>query len=109
MENISILEGEVIAVVRRAVDLVRDTGFSVSEKGDVTDIVTSNDILSQNFLIEELGKLIGTTVDKRKINMKDSIKAYGKFDVEIKVHPEVVAKFFVLVHELKRFLYYIGV
>ena len=55
--------------------------------------VTAKDIA------EALGKLIGTPVDKRKINLKDSIKAYGKFDVELKVHPEVVAKFFVLVHE----------
>ena len=55
--------------------------------------VTAKDIA------EELGKLIGTTVDKRKINLKDAIKAYGKYDVELKVHPEVVAKFTVLVHE----------
>ena len=41
----------------------------------------------------------GITVDKRKINLKDSIKAYGKYNVEIKVHPEVVAKFTVHVHE----------
>ena len=55
--------------------------------------VTAKDIA------EELEKLIGASVDKRKINLKESIKAYGKYDVEIKVHPEVVAKFFVLVHE----------
>ena len=55
--------------------------------------VTAKDIA------EELSKIIGQTVDKRKINIKEAIKAYGKFDVEIKVHPEVSAKFFVLVHE----------
>ena len=55
--------------------------------------VTAKDIA------EELGKLIGTAVDKRKIILKDAIKAYGKYDVELKVHPEVVAKFTVLVHE----------
>ena len=55
--------------------------------------VTAKDIA------EELGKLIGTTVDKRKINLKDAIKAYGKYSVELKVHPEVVATFFVLVHD----------
>lgn len=55
--------------------------------------VTAKDIA------EALGKLIGETIDKRKINLKDSIKAYGKYDVELKVHPEVIAKFFVLVHE----------
>ena len=55
--------------------------------------VTAKDIADQ------LSALIGTAVDKRKINLKDSIKAYGKYDVELKVHPEVVAKFTVLVHE----------
>ena len=55
--------------------------------------VTAKDIA------EQLEKLIGASVDKRKINLKEAIKAYGKYDVEIKVHPEVIAKFFVLVHE----------
>lgn len=55
--------------------------------------VTAKDIA------EQLAKIVGQPVDKRKINLKDSIKAYGKYDVEIKVHPEVSAKFFVLVSE----------
>ena len=55
--------------------------------------VTAKDIA------EALGKMVSETIDKRKINLKDAIKAYGKYDVELKVHPEVVAKFFVLVHE----------
>ena len=55
--------------------------------------VTAKDIADQ------LSNLIGTPVDKRKINLKDVIKAYGKYDVELKVHPKVVAKFTVLVHE----------
>ena len=55
--------------------------------------VTAKDIA------EELSKLIDAPVDKRKILLKDSIKAYGKYSVELKVHPEVTATFFVLVHE----------
>ena len=55
--------------------------------------VTAKDIA------DELSALIGTAVDKRKINLKDSIKAYGKYDVELKVHPEVIATFTVLVHD----------
>ena len=55
--------------------------------------VTAKDIA------DELSALIGPAVDKRKINLKDSIQAYGKYDVELKVHPEVVATFSVLVHE----------
>ena len=55
--------------------------------------VTAKDIA------DKLSALIDSPVDKRKINLKDTIKAYGKYDVEIKVHPEVIATFTVLVHE----------
>lgn len=55
--------------------------------------VTAKDIA------DELSKLIDAPIDKRKINLKDTIKAYGKYDVELKVHPEVIAKFVVYVHE----------
>jgi large subunit ribosomal protein L9 len=64
------------------------------QDGRLYGSVTAKDIA------DELAKIIGTPVDKRKINMKDaSIKAYGKYTVELKVHPEVVGTFFVLVHE----------
>ena len=55
--------------------------------------VTAKDIA------EELSKLIDAPVDKRKINLKDTIKAYGKYTVELKVHPEVTATFTVHVHD----------
>ena len=55
--------------------------------------VTAKDIA------EELQKLVGVSVDKRKILLKETIKAYGKYSIEIKVHPEVTASFFVTVHE----------
>jgi hypothetical protein len=63
------------------------------EGGRFYGAVTAKDIA------EELSKLIDAPVDKRKILLKDSIKAYGKYSVELKVHPEVTATFFVLVHE----------
>ena len=55
--------------------------------------VTAKDIA------EELKKVINHDVDKRKIILKESIKAYGKYSVDIKVHPEVTAKFTVHVHD----------
>ena len=55
--------------------------------------VTAKDIA------EQLKAKLGVDVDKRKIMMKESIRAYGKHDVQIKVHPEVVAKFVVYVHD----------
>ncbi len=55
--------------------------------------VTAKDIAT------ELSAAVGVTLDKRKIILKDAIKAYGKYTVEIKLHPEVSAKFFVTVSE----------
>ena len=55
--------------------------------------VTAKDIA------EQLKAKLGIEVDKRKIQLKDSIRAYGKHEVQIKIHPEVSAKFIVHVHE----------
>ena len=55
--------------------------------------VTSKDIA------EQLAKRIGTEVDKRKIQMKENIKAYGKYDVELKILGDISAKFVVYVHD----------
>ena len=39
------------------------------------------------------------SVDKRKLVLSDNIKAYGKYEVEVKLYPEVVGKVYVLVCE----------
>lgn len=54
--------------------------------------VTAKDIA------EELKKKINSDVDKRKIILKESIKAYGNYEVEIKILSEISAKFIVKVH-----------
>ena len=55
--------------------------------------VTAKDIA------EELKKAINADVDKRKIQLKDPIKAYGSYDVELKILGDIVAKFVVNVHQ----------
>ena len=50
--------------------------------------VTAKDIADQ--LKKELG---GVDIDKRKITLKDPIKAYGTYTVEIKLYTDVVASF----------------
>ena len=55
--------------------------------------VTAKDIA------EELKKKHGIEVDKRKIQLKDTIKAYGKHDVQIKSLADISAKFVVYVHD----------
>ena len=54
--------------------------------------VTAKDIA------EELKKKLGVEVDKRKITLKETIKAYGKYSVEVKILADITAKFVVYVH-----------
>ena len=63
------------------------------QDGRLYGSVTAKDIA------EKLESVVGSAIDKRKIMLKEAIKAYGKFTVEYKIHPEVVAKFFVTVGE----------
>nr|MBE6545398.1 50S ribosomal protein L9 [Oscillospiraceae bacterium] len=55
--------------------------------------VTAKDIA------EELKKKVGVDIDKRKIQMKEAIKAYGKHDVQLKILSDISAKFVVYVHD----------
>ena len=55
--------------------------------------VTAKDIA------DALNKRLGIDVDKRKILLKDNIKAYGKHDVQIKILADISAKFVVYVHD----------
>ena len=71
------------------VDLVMGHGAD----GRLYGSVTSKDIA------ESLAKLINAEVDKRKINLKEAIKAYGSYEVEIKLYQDVSAKFVVKVHD----------
>jgi large subunit ribosomal protein L9 len=55
--------------------------------------ITSKDI------VEKLQADHGITIDKRKLVMNDPIKAYGKYEIEVKLYPEVTGKINVLVCE----------
>ena len=46
---------------------------------------------------ETLAKEYGITVDKRKIQLSDAIRAYGKYDLDVKLYTDVVGKIHVLV------------
>ena len=71
-----------------SVDIVMGHG----QDGRLYGSVTSKDIAT------ELSKILGVDIDKRKINLKEAIKAYGNFDVEIKLLQDISAKFVVKVH-----------
>ena len=55
--------------------------------------VTTKDIA------EALKKRLSVEIDKRKIQLKENIKAYGKYTVELKILADIGAKFVVYVHE----------
>ena len=47
----------------------------------------------------ELTKLAGEEIEKRKVSMKSDIKAFGTYEVEIKIYPKVTARVTVSVKE----------
>ena len=70
-----------------------DIAMGHGADGRLYGSVTAKDIA------EELAKKIGMDVDKRKITLKDNIKAYGNYSVDIKILADIGATFEVLVHE----------
>ena len=71
-----------------SVDIVMGHG----QDGRLYGSVTSKDIA------EALAKILETEIDKRKILLKEAIKAYGNYEVEIKLMQDISAKFIVKVH-----------
>ena len=63
------------------------------QDGRLYGSVTAKDIA------EELKRVIGQDVDKRKIQLKESIRAYGKHSVDIKILSDISARFVVYVHD----------
>ena len=55
--------------------------------------------MSTKEISDALKNQLGKDIDKKKIVMKDSIKAVGSFTVKIKLHPEVQAELSVKVEE----------
>ncbi len=70
------------------IDIIMEHGAD----GRLYGSVTAKDIA------EALKKIISTDVDKRKIILKDTIKAYGNYTVELKLLSDIIAKFTVKVH-----------
>ena len=63
------------------------------QDGRLYGSVTSKDIA------EQLSSILGVEIDKRKILLKENIKAYGNYSVEIKLLGDIGAKFNVIVHQ----------
>ncbi len=82
-----------VALAEKIKEITLEFKMGHGQDGHLYGSVTSKDIA------EALKKVISADVDKRKINLKESIRAYGSYSVEIKLFQDVVAKFTVNVHE----------
>lgn len=63
------------------------------ESGKLFGAVTSKEIA------EEISKAFGVEIDKKKVNVPMDIKAYGAYDVQIKLHMGMTADVKVMVVE----------
>lgn len=82
------------ALADRIKDLEVEIVMGHGQDGRLYGSVTAKDIAEA--LKTKLG---GVDIDKRKIQMKESIKAYGKYSVELKILADISAKFVVFVHD----------
>ena len=80
------------ALADKIKDIVVDIKMEHGQDGRLYGSVTAKDIA------DGLKKIIECDVDKRKIVMKDTIKAYGSYTVELKLMQDISAKFTVSVH-----------
>ena len=63
------------------------------QDGRLYGSVTAKDIATA------LEAIVGVSIDKRKILLKEPIKAYGSYSVEYKLMSDIIAKFVVKVHQ----------
>ena len=82
-----------VALAERISKVKLEFSMAHGADGHLYGSVTSKDIA------ESLKKELNTDIDKRKILLKETIRAYGSYSVEIKLLTDVSAKFIVNVHE----------
>lgn len=88
---------EEVKAAKALADKIKDTVVEIKmahgQDGRLYGSVTAKDIA------EELKRILSVEIDKRKIVLKDTIKAYGSYSVDIKLIPEVSTTFTVRVSE----------
>ena len=74
------------AIAAKLAEVVVKISVNAGADGRLYGSITSKDIA------EALAKQHGVTVDKRKIVMPDPIKAYGTYNFDVRLYPEIVGK-----------------
>ena len=82
-------EEQKVAIDGKTVKLTAKAGAN----GKLFGAVTAKEIA------EGIEKQLGTTLEKRKIVLKEDIKAFGSYTVEVKIYNGVSASLYVIVGE----------
>ncbi len=93
LHRIATEKKEAEALAARLKELVVRIPTSGGTDGRLYGSVTAKDIA------EHLESDHGIRIDKRKLVVSDPIKAYGKYEIDAKLYPEVSGKVYVLVCE----------
>lgn len=89
--KIEVETAEARAIAARLDTLLIKIPASCGADGRLYGSITSKEIA------ERLEKDYSIKVDKRKIQLSDPIRAYGKYDLDVKLYTDVVGKLHVLV------------
>jgi large subunit ribosomal protein L9 len=89
--KIEVETAEAKALAARLDSILVKIPASSGADGRLYGSITAKDIS------ETLAKEYSITVDKRKIQLSDAIRAYGKYDLDVKLYTDVVGKIHVLV------------
>ena len=81
-----------LALAEKIKNITVEIKMEHGQDGRLYGSVTAKDIA------EKLKAILGIEIDKRKINLKETIKAYGNYTVEIKLYTDVTASFTVKVY-----------
>ena len=55
--------------------------------------------VSTKEIVDAAKKQLGVELEKKKVLLKEPIKTAGAFEISVKIHPEVVATFHLLINE----------
>ena len=89
--KIEVETAEAKALAARLDSILVKIPASSGADGRLYGSITAKDIS------EALAKEYGITVDKRKIQLPEAIRAYGKYDLDVKLYTDIVGKVHVLV------------
>ena len=93
LHRIEVEKAEARAMAEKLSGITVKITAQAGADGRLYGSVTSKDIA------EALTKQIGSEIDKRKLVLPDSMKAFGTYSIEIKLYPEITGKFTLVISD----------